>query len=250
MVAEELGHSSGPDEGATDAPRADIWASLMSDQVAFESHRHLFEDALSDIRAFVANEPRATEVVGRVLEQRVRSVPLDRALGEVTEGLVSLLGTDAAFLLHWLNYAGASDRLNELASIATPDVTTILRQIVAEHGAVLDRVQGAAFAHAQDWSYIEKSGTVDMLSGRQSFSVALTRWDGEVLRLQMSPDSLMNLTSHLLDLINGAQSLNAFTAQALESFTDRLAVTADLVNDMYSDEPPADELPREAAAIE
>jgi hypothetical protein len=247
-VSEDRGQPADVEAGAPTTSRADTWASLMADPRAFDSERQLFEDALQGIRAFVGNEPRATEVVGRVLERRSRRVPLDRALGEVTEGLVSLLGTDAAYLLHWLNYASASERLDHLATFASPDVTTFLREVVAEHGAVLDRIQGAGFAHAKDWSYIEKSGTVDTLSGRQSFSLALTRWDGKVLRLQLSPDSLMNLTSHLVELINSAHSLSAFSAQALEAFTDRLVITVELLREL--DESSEDEAAGETATAE
>jgi hypothetical protein len=240
-VTEDQVQATVPEDSAAELTRADTWANLMVDRLAFQSHRQLFDDAMSGIRTFVANESRPTEVVGRVLAQRSGRVSLDRALGEVTEGLVTLLGTDAAYLLHWLIYAGAAERLEDLVAEASPDVATFLREVVAEYGPVLDRVQGAAFAYPTDWSYIEKSGAVDILSGKQSFNIALTRWDGEVVRLQLSPDSLINLMSHLLELTNGAHSLSAFSPQALEGFTDHLVVTIELLSDLNSDESPLED---------
>jgi hypothetical protein len=224
----EPGTGSGPDTAPT---RSDEWLDLLGETTAKTMRPDLFDAAFSDIAQVLHDNSDAKRTVSQLIESHDARTRPELALAQVTESLQYYLGVDGAFLIHWLVYADVSDRLDQIQAAAPAPVVTFLRNILAEHGATLDFIQRAAvLGGVNDWINIEKRAFIDGLTGKQIFTITLYKIDGSILRLECSPDSIMNLAGHVLELVNATGSLRAYNSYLLQRFTDQLHESMALIS--------------------
>jgi hypothetical protein len=121
-------------------------------------------------------------------------------------------------------------RLDQVATVAPEPVTMFLRSLLAEYGGAIDLAQRIAVGSPDDWTSVEKRAYVDMLTGRQVFVLNVHKADGQLLRLECTPDSLLGLTTHLVELINAPGSLAGYSEERVELLVQTLSTTIDLVN--------------------
>lgn len=219
------------DAAALGPSRTDEWLAMLTDTTAPTMRPDLFGAAFSAIAWIVGEDSEAKQTVGRLIERRVAGAGPDSALAEMTDGLQNYLGIDGAYLVHWLAYHETTERLNRVQAVAPAPVIVFLRAVLAEHGRTLDILQRAAMSGMRDWSSIDKRAFVDTLTGRQIFAITFFTYDGSSLRLECSPDSLMNLASHLLELVNAPRSMRGYSPSLLQRFTDQLQESIVLLNE-------------------
>jgi hypothetical protein len=214
--------------GDAEPDRSDAWIAEFGDPHACYTRSDLFDAAYTSLAATLEADPRAPDVVGRLVDRRPPG-PADNWLGEVTDGLRDYLGTDGAFLLHWLAFGETAMRLDGVAEFAPPAVTMFLRAVLAEHGSSLDYVQRVATSGLDDWQRVNKRAYYDMLTGKMTFTVRIVKMDGETVFLQSNADSLMALTTHLLELVNAPKDLNVFSPQIVGPYLEQLRIATELI---------------------
>jgi hypothetical protein len=228
QVAADIDLTPPPAQAGTPM-RADEWIELLPRTDAPEVRPDLFDAAYRAIAEIVRADPDADRSVGRIIEGRTSRVGPEQLLGEITEALEVYLGTDGAYLVHWGVYLDVADRLERIAAAAEPAVIVFMRRVLAEHGGSLDLAQRVAFSGMHDWSRIDKRAWVDALTGRQEFAIVLHKLDGSSMRLECSADSVMNLATHLLELVNAQQSMTGFGSGALGRYANQLQNSVSLL---------------------
>ena len=205
-------HAAPPEPAPTPAvPVPEMrWISILRDSDGPKSHADLFEAAFRSLARQLALRPGTPDQLRIVLSRSVDSAPPQRALGVVTDALKTLLGPDAAYLLHWLTYEETSDRLAQIDSMAPAEVQLFLREVVSEHSATFDQVQRAAQVSPEDWLDAEPRLIFDVSA--QQFRIALTivRIDHARVHLEMSPNSALALISRLLVTVSEVRDPGPF----------------------------------------
>ena len=207
------------------------WISLLTDSAAFDIRPDLFKAAFEAIEERCNDREDPSEVVSRVIDRRLSGREVSQSLGDVTEGLEEYLGTDAAYLLHWLVYFDPPARLQAISQYASGLVMSFLRKVVAEHGGTIDLMQRLDNANMNDWARIWKWAYLDALTGSQTFRIKLTKLDGSTVQLESTLDSLVNLVTHLLELLNCSPSLSNYSDGGTSAFAEQLARTVSLLNE-------------------
>lgn len=210
--------------------RSDEWIELIGDGAALALRPDLFDAAFKAVADITRMDARAWEMIGRILDRRLADVPLGQGLAVMTEALQDYMGADGAYLVHWLAYADTPLRLGEVATVAPEPVTMFLRSLLAEYGGAIDVAQRIAVGSTEDWTSIEKRAYVDMLTGRQVFVINVNKADGSLLRLECTPDSLLGLTTHLLELVNAPQSMAGYSETRVNLLARSMSTTIDLIN--------------------
>ena len=62
-----------------------------------------------------------------------------------------------------------------------------------------------------------------------TFTVRIVKMDGETVFLQSNADSLMALTTHLLELVNAPKDLNVFSPQIVGPYLEQLRIATELI---------------------
>jgi hypothetical protein len=248
---DEMPPATDEDWPAPPAPsRADEWIELLYRDDAPEARPDMFAAAYEAVAALVRDNPDAARTVGQIIERRASRVPPEQLLGEVTEALDVYLGVDGAYLLHWCVYLDVAERIRRIAPSAGPDATAFLRALLAEFGGTLDFAQRVAFVGLQDWTRIDKRAWMDALTGRQEFAIQLQKLDGSTIRLECSADSLLNLVSHLLELVNAQQSMSGYASDRLTRFADQLQTSVQLLTELFEEQEGGEEDGGEGAESE
>jgi hypothetical protein len=249
VVVQAPAPDAGGDQQAALANRENEWIDLLADGTALDQRRDLFDAAFSALDSMVKVDHQASDTIGRVIKTRLADVPAEVSLAEMTEALKIYLGVDGAYLVHWLAYADTVDRLAQVEAVASAEVANFLRRLLSENGARIDLVQRAALLGPDDWIQVFKNAYEDLLTGRLMFSLAVVKLDGSTLRLELAADSLLRLTTHLLELVNSVPAATVFGPSPLDVFVHTLAQTAQLVAPDEGDGPGDDSL-RGASRLE
>jgi hypothetical protein len=113
--------------------------------------------------------------------------------------------------------------------------------VLAHYGLELDRAQAVVSAGSlHDWSNIDKQVNLDELTGAVLYSVSLTKINGEILYLEATPDSLLNLSTHLISMLAVPANASLFSAMRISLFMAELPPVLELLQP--ESEPDSDNL--------
>jgi hypothetical protein len=217
--------------------RDDLWVECLGDPNAVDSHPELFSGAFSQLASLLAQEHGLADEVRRVLSVRRAGVPSESALIEVTEGLKSLLGVDATYLLHWLAYMDTFDRLAELSSLAPPDVHAFLRSAMAEHSRTLDSLQRMSLLGADGLYDVTPAVPLDVLTGQITYRLDLAKNDGTRVRLTLTPELTASFAAQLIQLLSAPNDGDLLPPEAQEGLDEAMAEFRRVFQPSELDEP-------------
>jgi hypothetical protein len=197
------------------------WFDLFFRDDAPDVRWDLFREATADLSRFLSAHPDAEDRVLPMLERRLGG-RLDRdAWPKVTASLTTYLGEQPTYLLNWLAYLNTAKRLDALDGRVEPAVLDFLRSVLAQFGAELDASQTLTVTAPNDWARIDKHVNFDLLENTYRFSISLTKNNGEVVSLDSTPDSLINLSRHLMVMLASVGRADVFSPERVQGFLDQ-----------------------------
>lgn len=205
----EVGPDQEPPAAAVPEPEA-RWISSLQEDDAPRRSPDLFQAAYDSLARQLALEPDALDQLRRVISRRLEVSPRHRALGEITDALKTLLGLDAAYLLHWLTYMQPVRRLVQIQPDAPPEVHAFLSAAVSEHLPTFDLIQRTAQSSPEDWFDVDTRLVYNVTTQQFTIDLSLVKIDYTRVHLEMSPNSTLALVSQLLTAAADVRDAGAF----------------------------------------
>lgn len=200
----------------------DRWIDLFPADDAPDLQPQMFDDALGELATLVQARPDVKDETILILERHFAS-GLDKVTwSEVTRSLTTFCGTGPAYLINWLVYGNTEGRLAAMDTRASAEVVGYLRSVVTRFWNELNCIQLSVSSSTQDWGKVDKWVYYDNLSGRFRCNIDVTKVNGDVVTLEMTPDSLLNFTRHLLIMVSAVGNRDDFSQERVSAFLEQL----------------------------
>jgi hypothetical protein len=193
-------------------------------QVTDEEQQQLIS-GLADLRKALA-ETDDDRVILNAIERTVADVPDATTLEEGADRLRSLVGPDATTLILWVSSTDTDDRLGWVEAHGDPSSVAFLRKVGGLYGPELRRSYNVWNENPESWSNIFRDVFFDLVTQQYRVRIRIRKYSGEEVLFEGPPDSILDLTNHMLVTLNYLPSKEVFVRESLvESFID-------LANDM------------------
>jgi hypothetical protein len=220
-------------ESASSAEPPDLssrWIDLLGNDAAPDLQPEMFDEAIAQLEELVETRPDCKEETIATLQRQ-----FDRGLDHitwagVTRSLANYCGVGPAYLVNWLVYQSTERRLAVVDQRASPAVVAYLRTVVTRFWDELNAIQIAVSSSVNDWWKIDKHVYYDALDGSYRPTISLTKVNGDVVVLEMTTDSLLNLARHLLVMVAAVGDVSDFSPERVGSFLNQLGPVLDLFN--------------------
>ena len=204
-------------------PLSDRWIDLFRDDAAPQHEPEMFKEAIGDVERLLAMRPEARDETLALLDREFARPLGKNTWANVTSSLARYAGVPAAYLLNWLVFQNTDSRLAALDEQADPRVAAYARTVVSRFWDELNAAQITVTASADDWTKIDKHVLYDALTGSYRFTITLTKVGGDVVSLELTGDSLMNLAGHLLAMIAAVGNPEEFTLDRRGTFVEQMS---------------------------
>ena len=208
----------------------DRWTRILSGELSLQESSHLLETTLDDLATRLSQVPEISETAIRVTEHALKEPLTEQSWSGFIDAFSNILGSGAANLLGWISYADVEERTDQVAAMADPGVSFLVRELTALFGADLRRSMNLAFEWPNDWS----SGTFyvfsELRTGAQKVRVELTKHNGEELVLETSADSLLLLVTNCAEALSTLGEDARFSPATVDRFRATLPAVQTLLD--------------------
>jgi hypothetical protein len=179
-------------------------------------------DAVAGIEAVAAvldDDPQSENAVLELIARRLEAGAEPTTWAGISDALRTYFGDSGLSALTAL--VAAVDHwaaLHELDPYVSPRVRAFLRRLLSAHGLQLRDAYDRSAQHPDDWSFVNREIHHDLVTGRYEMRIRIEKASNEVVRLEGSVDSILNLLRFIVATMRWVPTPDAFATAVVEAF--------------------------------
>jgi hypothetical protein len=204
-----------------DASQETSWGELFSGtEAALEAAPGFFHRLSAELDEYLDTNPNASEQLNEVILRHIRVPMTSDDYGTLWDGIQTLVGEDATFLLHWYASRTTEDERAIFQSQASPRVQQFVRKVGATYGPELNRLTSVVWwgEYVDDWKDVTREVFFDSTRERYRVNVRVQKLNGEEFAFGATPDSVLTLMRSLMGSLNRIARPEVFSEGVLEQF--------------------------------
>jgi hypothetical protein len=214
--------------------------SLARNVQVTDEEQQQFISGLADLTKTLAGDPNEEQVILDAIARTVTNGPESNTLDEGADRLRSLVGPNATVLIVWVFSVDTDDRLAWVEEHGDPSAVRFLRRLGGLYGPELRRSYGVWNELPDSWSNIFREVFFDLVTQQHRIRVRIRKYSGEEVVFEGPPDSILDLTNHMLTTLNYLPSGDVFARESLaESFTGLATELIEKLKGLPEEAPPA-----------
>ncbi|MBZ4659289.1 MAG: hypothetical protein JG766_1212 [Desulfacinum sp.] len=198
------------------------WLKLLTDDLTDEETRDLLSRASTDLQKFLEAHPEAEFRILEILDRRLSGSLNNESWDEFSQLMGTYLGRDLTHFLSWLALGEQDKRLAMVEQVASEEVLSFLRLLLAYHGPELEEAFVLWKQHPNDWRTFVRHVHYDQIAQQYHVKVEIEKYGGEKVVLEGPPDSLLGLAHALLVTVRMVGSPEHFNPKATKVFLEEL----------------------------
>ncbi|SMC24416.1 hypothetical protein SAMN02746041_01980 [Desulfacinum hydrothermale DSM 13146] len=198
------------------------WLKLVANELNEEETRRLLTEATTKLHDFLESHPEAEYRILEILDRRL-SESIDGGTWETfTHLMTTYLGQDLTHFISWLALEDQEHRLAMAEQVASPDVLSFLKLLLAYHGPELEEAYVLWQQNPDDWRTMVRHVHYDQIAQRYNVKLEIEKYNGQKVVLEGPPDSLLGLAHALLVTVRMLESPEHFSDKAAQVFFEEL----------------------------
>lgn len=205
---------------------AERWDKLLDGRLDDGDRRGLLEAAGAELNQAVAERDGdyggLLDAIAAVADQPIG----ERLWADAFRAFELALGANPARLIGWLVVDSTyAERLAAVRPALDPAARAFLTDLLVRFGDRLERAShAAATGNEHDWRLVNREIAVDRTTGWTTVRLTISKYNGEEMRIEGRPDSMLTLAEAMLAAVNAVGDPAAFH-QDLGPFMDTVGQT-------------------------
>jgi hypothetical protein len=207
-------------------------------QVTDEDREQLSRGA-NDLKETLSKEANAEQAILDAIGRTVAVDPGANTLGEGADRLRSLVSEDATRLIIWTMSTDTDQRLAWVEEHCDPSAVAFLRKLGGLYGPELRQSYKVWNELPEGWSNIFREVFFDLVTQQYRIRLRITKYSGDEVVFEGSPDSILDLATHMLVTLNYLPSKDVFRESLADAFLAQATELVERLRDLPQEPTPA-----------
>jgi hypothetical protein len=198
---------------------------MLGDELSQAEGDELIASAVADLKTVLEKTPQAESTSVQIVRAKLSGPLNDRSWDVLIGCLGAFVGTGAAYLVSWVAFGNWEERLARVSELALPDAPEadrFVRELIGLWGDQIQRAMTLRSQSPDDWVGITTNVLANLLFGEYRIKVNIEKVSGNVVDLEGPPDSILNLTRHLVSCVTAIGDADAISQDRIDSFRDEV----------------------------
>jgi hypothetical protein len=214
------------------------WVKFLQGELTDEEGNELWRRTSMMLESFLSTHSDGAEHLLGVIAKQLAGKEDASTWGKLRDCLTNYFGEDGAFLIGWLADAETDVRLESFAAVAASSVVDLTRRVISMYGSEIRLAISAYQEFPDDWRRIRGNVYYDYGDRSWLLKVRLEKYNGQEVVVDATPDSAMNLTTRLLEMLTMVSDRSVFNPerardirQAMQELQQMLAPAPEAIAD-------------------
>ncbi len=172
--------------------------------------------------SFLQTHPGAEQQVREILDKRLLRLS-ENTWNDVWFHLQDYLGQESFEIINYavVQVDDQPNRLREMAVALPPRTMDLIRNVISSYGRELYYASLAAGKLPNDWRLVSREVLLDNVTRGYTIRTRVTKYSGEEVLLETTPDSLLDLVSALIQTLLYVPVPDVFPQTSIDLFVQR-----------------------------
>jgi hypothetical protein len=195
---------------------------MLTGESSEEEETALLTKTLAELDEVLEHNSAARDTAIRILGTRLSGPLKESSWDELIESLGAFLGPPSVHLLSWVTYGDWQERMSQVSALGSPAAVGFVQELVGIFGHDIRKAMTLRAELPDDWQGITYSVLEQLIGGGYRIRVDVNKVNGEAVRLEGPPDSILTLAKYLVEALNAVADSEAFSRDKVEAFRERV----------------------------